>query len=177
MTTSSAMAPPPQDAPPGSRTTRLFGQLRSNVSLSSFQRFVGLAAGLVSIVGAIVAVPSFFKSPPPPTKGQIVAVIEEAKTAKAITDARVEILTPKNALVTTVTPNYFGKARHDLEEGQYRIRVSHPQYGAEVRQVVVVKGETAEIHVRLRAGSSSPLAGAERMVKEGVGAIKRIFGE
>jgi hypothetical protein len=29
-------------------------------------------------------------------KGQIVAVIEDAKTAKALTDARVEIFTPRN---------------------------------------------------------------------------------
>jgi hypothetical protein len=162
----------------GPQVNRLFGHLRWNVSLSSFQTFIGLGAGIVSIAGALVAIPGLFASPPPPpTKGQLVAILEEAKTAKAITDARVEILTPQNALVTTVMPNYFGKARHDLEEGSYRIRVTHPKYGAEVRQVVVVKGETAQIHVRLKAGSSAPLAEAERVVKEGVGAIKRIFSE
>ena len=107
--------------------------------------------------------------------GQIVAIVAEAKTEKAITDAKIEILTPQNALITTVTPNYFGKARHSLEEGPYRIRVSHPRYAAEVRQVHVVKGQTAEVHLRLRGGSSSPLDQAERVVREGVGLVKRIF--
>lgn len=145
-------------------------------ALSGFQTCVGMAAGLVSIGGALFAVPSLFTpAPPEPTMGQIVAIIEEAKTERAITDARVEILTPQNAVITTVTPNYFGKARRSLEEGPYRIRVSHPGYAAEVRNVHVVKGQTAEVHLRLRAVSSSPVDQAERVVREGVGAIRRIF--
>lgn len=148
-----------------------------NVSLSGVQTFIGVATGIVTIGGALLAVPSFFMSTPAPTKGHVVAIIQEAKTAEAITDARVEILTPQNALITTVTPNYFGKARHTLEEGRYRIRVSHPRYAAETLQVVVVKGETAELHIRLRGGSSSALGEAERVVKDGVGAVKRIFGQ
>lgn len=159
-------------------TTKLFGQFRWNVSLSGFQTIVGLAAGLVSVGGTLLAIPSFFQTPPPPfSKGQIVAVIEDAKTAKAISDARVEIFTPKNDLVTTVTPNYFGKARQELEEGPYRLRVTHPKYAAEVKHVVVVKGATAQVHVSMRGGASAPLAEAERIVKESVGAIKRIFSE
>jgi hypothetical protein len=178
MTTSPDAAPTRNDVQSDAQPDRLLGQLRWNLSLSAFQTFVGVAAGVISIVGAVLAVASFFKpAPPPPTKGQIVAIIEEAQTASAITDARVEVLTPKGHLVTTVTPNYFGKARHDLEEGPYQIRVSHPQYRAEMRPVVIVKGETAEVHIKLRQGSSSPLAGAERVLKEGVGAVKRIFGE
>src|SRR5438094_1266580 len=97
--------------------------------------------------------------------GQIVAIVEEARTEKTITDAKIEILTPQNALITTVTPDYFGKARHSLEEAPYRIRVSHPRYVAEVRQVQVVKGQTAEVHAQLRGGSSPPLDHAERLVK------------
>jgi Carboxypeptidase regulatory-like domain len=147
-------------------------------ALSGVQTVVGLTTGLLSIGGVLLAIPGFFSTPPPaPTMGQIVAIVEEAKTEKAITDAKVEILTPQNALITTVTPNYFGKARHSLEEGLYRIRVSHPRYAAEVRQVQVVRGQTAEVHLRLRAGSSSPLAQAERVVREGVGAVRRIFGQ
>jgi hypothetical protein len=161
--------------PDGMRASRLFGHLRWNISLSGFQTAVGIVTGLVSVGGAILAVPSLFSSPPPPTKGQLVAIIEEAKTAKAITDARVEILTPQNVLVTTVTPNYFGKARHELEEGPYRVRVTHPKYGSDVRQIVVVKGETVELHVRLKGGAGTPFADAERVVKDTVGSIKRIF--
>jgi hypothetical protein len=148
-----------------------------NISLSGVQTFIGVATGIVTIGGALFAIPSFFVSPPAPTKGHVVAIIEAAKTAEAIPDARVEILTPQNALITTVTPNYFGKARHSLEEGRYRIRVSHPQYAVETMQVLVVKGETSELHVRMRGGSSSALGEAERVVKDGVGAVKRIFGQ
>lgn len=145
-------------------------------ALSGFQTFVGITTGLVSIGGALFAVPSLFTpSPPEPTMGQIVAIVEEAKTQKAVTDAKVEILTPQNAVITTVTPNYFGKARRSLEEGPYRIRVSHPNYAAEVRNVHIVKGQTAEVHLRLRSTSSSTVDQAERAVREGVGAIKRIF--
>lgn len=145
-------------------------------ALSGFQTAVGIATGLVSIGGALFAVPSFFTpAPPEPTMGQIVAILEEAKTQKAVTDAKVEILTPQNAVITTVTPNYFGKARRSLEEGPYRIRVSHPGYVAEIRNVHVVKGQTAEVHLRLRSTSGSAVDQAERVVREGVGAIKRIF--
>lgn len=148
-----------------------------NPSLSRIQAFVGLVAGLLSISGALWTSLSLFAPTPAPTHGQVVAVVEEAKTEKAITDARIEILTLQNALITTITPNYFGKARHSLEEGPYRIRISHPRYAAEVRQIHVVKGQTAQVHVRLRGGSSSPLDSAERVVREGVGVVRRIFGQ
>lgn len=149
-----------------------------NPALSRFQAITGFVTAIVSVVGTIVTIPAFFASAPAaPTMGTVVAIVEEAKTEKAITDARIEILPPQNALITTVTPNYFGKARQSLEEGPYRIRVSHPRYAAEVRSIHVVKGQTAELRLRLRSGASSPIDHAERVVKEGVGAVKRIFGQ
>lgn len=83
----------------------------------------------------------------------------------------VEILNAQNVLLTTVTPNWFGKARYPLEEGQYRVRVSHPKFRAEVQPVYVRYGETAELRVGLRPGSSAPLEKAERVIKEGVTAF------
>ena len=176
------MTTPPGDSgmvPPSGGFAALRQRLAGlSPALSRLQAIIGLATGLLSIGGVLLPVPGFFKTPPPaPTMGQILAIVEEAKSEKAITDARVEILTPQNALITTVTPNYFGKARHSLEEGPYRVRVSHPRYAAEVQQVHVLKGQTAEVHLRLRAGSSSPLDHAERVVREGVGVVKRIFGQ
>ena len=175
----------PSDAPSVQNDSALSGwgltALRHRLSkvsptLSMFQSLVGLATGLISIGGVLFAVPSLFNSAPPqPSMGQILAIVEEAKTEKSITDAKIEILTPQNALITTVSPSYFGKARYSLEEGPYRVRVSHARYATEIRQVQVVKGQTTEVHLRLRAGSSSPLDHAERVVKEGVGAIRRIF--
>jgi hypothetical protein len=146
-----------------------------NVSLSGAQTVVGLTAGIISILGALIAVPGYFR--PAPGKGQIVTVIQEAKTEKSVTDATVEIMTAKDALITTVTPNFLGKAKHSLEEGQYRVRVSHPKFAAELRQVQVLSGETTEIKVRLRSGASAPLRHAERLIDEGVGVLRRIFGE
>ena len=145
-----------------------------NVSLSRFQAIVGLVAGLVSVSGTVFSVPQFFR--PAPGLGEGVAVVQEAKSQKAVADATIEILTPQNALVTTLTPNSLGKARHPLKEGPYRVRVSHPRFTAEVRQIQVFSGQTAEIRVRLNAGSSSPPAHAERAANEGVRAVRRLFG-
>ena len=142
--------------------------------LSTVQTVVGLITGIVSIGGALVGIPGFFAAPP--TKGEIVAIVREAKTEKAVTDATIEILTPQNAVVTMLTSNYFGKARYWVDEGQYRVRVSHPRFAVEIRQVRVVPGQTAEIRVQLRAGASSTLRQAERVVDEGVDTIRRLLG-
>src|SRR5207249_8909 len=90
------------------------------ISLSRLQTFVSLGAGLVSIIGALVAMPNFFKSGP--AKGELVAIVQEAKTDKALSDATIEVLTSQGALVTTLTPNSLGKASCTLEEGRYRVR-------------------------------------------------------
>src|SRR5262249_54551935 len=80
----------------------------ARVSLSKLQSFVSLAAGIVSITGALVAIPKFFK--PAPGKGELVAIVQDAKTAKALPDATIEVLTPHGVLVETLTPNSLGKA-------------------------------------------------------------------
>ena len=46
-------------------------------------------------------------------------------------------LTPQNALVATLTPDATGRATHELKEGIYVVRVSHPKYAADVRRVQV----------------------------------------
>lgn len=145
-----------------------------HVSLSRFQTIVGLLAGLVSVFGAVLSVPQFFK--PAPGMGEVVALVQEAKSEKAVAGATIEILTAQNALVTTLTPNSLGQVRHTLKEGPYRVRVSHPRFSAEVRPIQVFSGQTVEVRVRLYAGSSSPLAQAERVVNGGVRAVRRLFG-
>ena len=133
-----------------------------NVSLSRLQTFVSLAAGLVSITGALIAIPNFFK--PALGKGELVAIVQDAKTEKAVSDATIEILTPQGALVTMLKPNSSGKATCTLDEGHFRVRVSHPRFGNEVRDVQVVSRGSAQVHVQLRANSSVPRT------------IRRIFG-
>jgi hypothetical protein len=144
-----------------------------NVSLSGFQTFVGLTTGVLSILGALFAIRNYFM--PAAGKGEVVAMILDGKTDKAVSDATVEILTPNNAIVTTLKPNFFGKASYTLQEGQYRIRVNHPKFAAEVRQVHVVSGQSAEIRVRLRSGASGPLREAGQLIDEGVSAVRRLF--
>jgi hypothetical protein len=73
-------------------------------------------------------------------------------------------------VVTTLTPGTEGQARGRLAEGTYRLRVIHPRYVAEARQVQVIAGQTSE--VRLRLVQPAPKAGA---LDEAVGAVKRIF--
>jgi len=145
-----------------------------HVSLSRAQMIVGLLAGIVSIIGALYSVTQFFR--PGPGMGEIVALVQEAKSQKGVPDATIEILTPQNALVATLTPDSLGQARRALKEGTYRVRVSHPRFAAEVRQIQVFSRQTVEVKVRLRAGSSSPLAQARRAINQGVRAVRRAFG-
>ncbi len=163
-------AGPPQNR--SSISGRPLPRLRASLSFSALQTTVAITAGILSIASAVIAIPDFFK--PPRGKGEVVAIIQDAKTDRVIADATVEILNPQNALLTTVTSGWFGKARYSLEEGQYRVRVSHPKFRAEVQPVYVRHGETAELHVRLRPGSSAPLEKAERVIK-GVNVIRRLF--
>src|SRR5262249_61403814 len=113
-------------------------------------------------------------SEPPPRWGDGVAIVRGAKPERPISDATIETLTPQQALVTTLTAANRGQARQRLKEGPYRVRVSHPKFGAEVRQIVVQSGQTAEVRVLLtqRAGGSSPIGEATHAGNEGVGAVK-----
>ncbi len=144
-------------------------------SLSAVQSVIGLAAGLISILGAAYSAVQVFK--PAQQYGDVVAIVREARTDKPLTDATVEVFTPDDALVTTLTPADKGQVRHTLKEGSYRIRVSHPRFGAETRQIQVVARQTAEVRFQLayRAGGSSPMGSATRAVNEGVNAVHRFF--
>jgi len=123
---------------------------RLNISLSRVQTFVGLAAGILSISGALAA---FFKLAP--AKPELVVTVQDAKTQQTVSDATIEILTPRDVLVTTLNPNWTGKTSCTLDEGHYRVRVKHPRYGPEVRDVQLISGQSAEIHIQLGAATTS----------------------
>jgi PEGA domain len=147
----------------------------AKVSLSSVQAVVAIVAGVLSAIGGLFALWQHFM--PEPTTGQVVAIIREMRTAKPVGEATLEILTPKDELVTTLTAPESGRLQHPLKEGSYRLRVSHPKFSAENRTVQVVPGQTAEVRIELRqsAAGSMPLGEAVRTVDEGVGAVKRFF--
>lgn len=141
-------------------------------SFTGVQSLVGLAAGVISIVGATYSAVQFFA--PTPQYGEVVAIVREARTDKPVPDATIEVFTREDALVTTLTVEK-GQARQPLKEGMYRLRVSHPRFGAESRQVQVQARQTAEVRFQLRSGGSSPVGTATRAVNEGVGAVSRFF--
>lgn len=148
---------------------RLVQALRDHLTLSRFHAIVGIIAGFVSISVGLYSYLHFSK-PAPPVTGDIVAIVQDARTGKPVADATVEILTLKDAVVTTLTPGTEGQARGKLKEGTYRLRVVHPRYVAEARQVQVVAGQTSE--VRLKLVLPAPKAGP---LDEAVGAVKKIF--
>ena len=130
---------------------------RQKISLSRAHTIVGLAAGLLSISFSLAALLL-----PASNKAELVAVVEDGKTEKAVSDATVEILTSQDAVITTLKPDWSGKARFKLDEGRYRVRVSHPKYRSEVRDVQLVSKERTELRMQLR--SSAPLDSVRRLL-------------
>ena len=168
MSVAPASAPPPPESP------GLLIRLRGHLSLSRVQATLGIIAALLSIGGFLYGYLRPAKAVAP-DQGEIVALVQEAKSGQPVSDATVELLTPKDALVTTV-PITGGQGRRQIKEGTYRLRVTHPRYATEVRQIQVVAGQTAEIRLRLAPrATGTPLTPAERAVNEGVEGLKKIF--
>ena len=62
-----------------------------------------------------------------------------------------------------------GQARQTLKEGAYRLRVSHPKFSMEVRQIQVFAGQSQEIRLRLApraAEKASPLEKAGEAIRK-----------
>ena len=165
---------------PGER--RLFDRLRGSISLSRTQAIAGLVAAFLSMGGSVYG---YLRITSPPTHGELVAVVHDRADAPLL-DAQIDVLTPKEALVTSFSSADTG-ARRPLKEGTYRLRVSHPKYATETRLVQVIAGQTSEVRFKLgpravaapppaTTGAASPAVDdATRAVNEGVDAFKRIF--
>jgi hypothetical protein len=151
---------------------RLLGALRAQLTLSRFHAAIGIIAGFVSMG---VAVYSYLHSsgpaaPPAPALGEIVAMVQDARTGGPIPDATMEILTLNDSVVTTLAPERGGTARAKLKEGTYRLRVVHSRYVAETRQVEIVAGHTAEVRVRLAQPAHKP-----GRIDQAVGRVRNLF--
>ena len=129
---------------------KMLESLRPHISMSRVQSIVGLAAGILSITGALAA---YLK--PAPAKPELVVIVQDAKTQQSVSDATIEILTLRDAVLTTLQPNGSGKTSYTLDEGHYRVRVRHPRYAPEVRDVQLISGHNNEIRVQLRAPTTS----------------------
>jgi hypothetical protein len=176
----------PSPTPPA-RKSAFFAWLR-HPYLPHAQAIVGLLAGTLSIGGFVYSY-MWAKTALPPNSGELIAVALDARTEQPIPNATLEVLTSKDALVTTLTPDANGRARQTIKEGNYRLRAGHPQFATEVRQIHVIGGNTAEIRVRLSprvarpATPPPPPAGTAKTtpppnpIEEGVTAVKKIFGQ
>ena len=174
------MIEPPAGTPPSpAERSGLLLRVRGQLSLTKVQAIFGLVAALLSIGGALYGYLRPGKAVP--TTGELVAIVQDAKSGKPVTEATLELLTAENALVTTLSLS-DGEARRRLREGLYRLRVTHPRYATEERPIQVMAGETAEVRVRLaprtaatKPPTTSPTSSAERAINQGVDSIKKIF--
>ena len=88
-------------------------RVRGHLSLSRVQAIFGLIAALLSIGGALYG---YLRPGRAPHTGDVVAIVQEARSGKPVTDATVEILMSKDALVTTLLAT-SGEARSQMKEG------------------------------------------------------------
>ena len=124
----------------------LIERIRALVTLTKFQAIVGITAGFLSIGATVWGF--LFATRAPAHSGEVVMIVQESRTGKPLAAATVEFLTPKDALITTVVTK-DGQARQKLTEGAYRLRVSHPGFTTEVRQIQVLAGYNQEIRINL----------------------------
>jgi Carboxypeptidase regulatory-like domain len=149
---------------------RLVEFVRERVTLPRAHSIIGIIAGCLSITLGIYSYLHLGK--PVPLTGDVVAIVQDGRTGRPLPDATVEVLTSKDAVVTTLAPGTNGQARGKLKEGTYRLRVTHPRFVAETRQVQVVSGQISEVHVRLVPPAPPPKQGP---VDDAVGAVKKLF--
>jgi len=150
----------------------LFVKLRAHLSLSRAQAIFGIIAAVLSIGGSVYG---YLRVTRPPNTGELVAIVRD-RGDKPLPEATIEVLTPKDALVTSLRASDPAGARYTLKEGTYRLRASHPKLAAETRTVQVIAGQTSEIRFRLapRAAASPTVPGTEP-VGEAVETLKKIF--
>lgn len=156
---------------PSGAMGRLIEFVRTRVTLPRAHSVIGIIAGCLSITLGIYSYLHLGKSAVPVT-GDVVAIVQDGRTGRPMSDATVEVLTVKDAVVTTLAPGTNGQARGKLKEGTYRLRVTHPRFVAETRQVQVVAGQISEVHVRLVPPAPPPKQGP---VDEAVGAVKKLL--
>ena len=140
--------------------------------LSTVQTVVGILAGVLTIIGAFFSVSGLTSASTPPHQGEMVALVTEARSQRPVTQATVEILTPQDALVTTLTPEPDGRLTRRLKEGRYRLRVTHPTFATEVRHVEVHAGQRSDVRIAL-----APRPPAPRVTKatEEPGSVRKFF--
>jgi hypothetical protein len=88
---------------PSGAAGRLIQFLRSYLTLPRTHSIIGILAGCISISLGLYSYLHLAK-PAAPVVGDLVAVVQDARTGRPVNDATVEILTLKDAVVTTLVP-------------------------------------------------------------------------
>src|SRR5262245_43342278 len=102
-------------------------------SFNSLQATVSLLAGLAALPGAAYSAVRLVN----PGGGEVVAVVRAGESDKRVAGATIEILTPQDAVVATLAGDDDGRARRQLPEGPYRLRVTAPRFEPQTRDVQV----------------------------------------
>jgi hypothetical protein len=144
--------------------------------LSRVQAVVGVLAGCLTIVGTLVSYTGLTK-PSAPVLGELVAVVQESRSHRPLVHATVEIITPQDAIVTTLNPEPDGRVTRKLKEGQYRIRVTHPNLVTEIRHIEVHPGQRSDLRVALvpRPAPRVVRTVSTATVVEEPGAVRKFF--
>jgi carboxypeptidase family protein len=133
---------------------------------------IGISAGLISISGALYSTALHYVKPAI-RQGDIVAVVRQAPSDQPVSDAMVEILTLEGRLVTTLAPKQEGRARQSVNAGPYTVRVSHPKFGLQTKQIQVQAGQTSEVRIVLMARPAPPALKVRAEKKES--GIRKFF--
>ena len=163
-----------REAPSRAQGARFRRTVRQHASLHRFQALVGLLAGMLSISGAFYSYTRPL-APPPPTTGEIVALVQDERSSRPLTGASIEVVTVKDAAIVTTLLTQNGRARQALKEGIYRLRVTYPRFDPQVRQVLVVSGQTSRLRIGLALHPVPPRPEEAKRPVSNFGAIRRIF--
>lgn len=142
--------------------------------LPKLQAIVGVAAGALTIIvtgGSLLGL-----SYRAPVQGELVASVSTTRQRVPVRDATVEILTPAAAVITTLSADDEGRIRYRLREGQYRLRVTHPQYLPDQKDIQVWAGQRADVRVTLAPPPPRPpRAVAVPARREESGGVRKFF--
>src|SRR5215470_14711633 len=86
---------------PSGAMGRLVEFVRTHVTLPRTHSIIGIIAGCLSITLGLYSYLHLGK-PAVPVTGEAVAIVQEARTGRPVPDATVEVLTLKDAVVTTL---------------------------------------------------------------------------
>ena len=145
-------------------------------SVASLQSAVSVLAGLVSISGAVYSAVRYVK--PAPGTLDVLAVVHSATGDRPLSGSTVQIVTCDDVPVAEVTAPADGHVRQPLHDGDYRLRVSAPNFQPQTRDVHLEAGAMTAVRFELAQEETSPTAGRGRVARtsDGGRALSRGIG-